>query len=310
MIPQKVYVYNNGQPIVVHDTNQYDFYLYFQTSAKANFLQVGDIIVADDSGINHNYRIIDWTNHPTAFSDGDLVTVEAITTGDNVAPDEDSDFISDLTTPTLIDYNPIVSTYGTCSNPSIYNAANFEYNLSVSLTVTTQANKVVVGDFLADTNARIYRISHIELIGGVPNFTQPIRVVDIDQFGEVPTIGGITVYRPSSKLKLSSPHAQNLTTEIITKIRNRDNQVVDYNLYSDKEKIITTSTDVTNGYVVLTSTLAGIADISVQTYLNGIMIDWDDYTISNASKRLILTDQPFDVDDKIFVFYERRVTTI
>jgi len=295
---QKVYIFNPGN---VHDINQYDLELYFQDSNKAKFLQIGDVVTANSNG--QEYEVLTWSSYPSAFSDGGSLTTKAL--GTNEKPAEDLDYNSDLTTPTLIDYSS-TSTYGTCSLSSLSDATKFEFNLTINLPVTAQANEVKEDDYLVDSLGRIYRISYIHPTN---RFNDPIKVVDIDQLGQAPTTGNINVWSPSDRYKLSSPYGGNLSQEIINKIRNRDNQVIDDHIFKDKEKIVATATDETNAYITLTSKYAGLVGVDMKVYKNGLCLDWDDYVL-NSKQLSFLNNEDFYEDDKFLIYYEKVVTTI
>jgi hypothetical protein len=307
MLQQKVFIYNNGSAIVVHDTDQYDFDLYFEISAKAPFLRLNDYITAANG---YNYKVIGWSGYPpSAFGDGGRVTVQATT--NNVAPAEDSEYSSLCFTPDLVDYNPAVSTYGTCENPSTYNTTDFEFNLKINVPVTSQANKVAVDDYIVDSNGIIYRISYLSFNGGSPDFTVPIRVVDIDQTGTTPTVGNINIWRASNRFKLSAPYGNNISQEIINKIRNRDNVVFDTALLYAKERIVATLQDETNAYLTLTNSMATVVDIELRVIKNGLHLDWEDYLLDTSNQRLsFINDEDIVSDDKFLIYYEKKVKTI
>lgn len=195
---------------------QYSLNLYFEDTSKAKFVNIDDVLT--DTGLN-TYKVVSFT---APFSNGGLMTVEA--TGTDILPVQDTGFDSSFQTPNQVNLRPIMQTSGNITAPTIYNATNYEYQLSGGWASSENANLAVIGDRVVDSVGREFQISYL----GPTRFAEPFRVVEAEKIGEAPTAGQATLYRPTGNFNFFQ--GTELTDPARTNIYNRDKVLIDLSL--------------------------------------------------------------------------------
>lgn len=216
MLPTSVFIFD---PKFVTG-NTYTIELFYNPASKAKFTNHGDVI---EDTIGNQYQIAGSTSLPV--SDGDLVTVTALT--NNVLPVEDADYDSTIFTPGQLKLTPDVRTAGELSGPSVFSGPDYEYTVTCTWTVSAEANKAVVGDRVVDASGKEFELSFID---GSSRFLVPCRIKEIDRVGELPVTGNATLYRTTPNEGFFQ--GNELTDAARTIIRNRDMFLIDAVLQS------------------------------------------------------------------------------
>lgn len=218
MLAEKIFIF---QPTSLGG-GQYTADLFFQNTAKPQFLNLNDYI-EDSEG--HTYKIIAPTVIP--FTEGATATVEFVS--DDVMPTEDEDYDSFAYTPDQVDFEPAVRTSGSLSSPSLFNGPNFEWTVTSGWNDPAEANKAIVGDRVVDFLGKEYEITFIHVTN---RFNDPIRIKEVERVGIAPTNGDATLYRPTDTFKFFQ--GTELTDPARTVIQNRDIKRIDLNLNSSE----------------------------------------------------------------------------
>jgi hypothetical protein len=214
MLSTPVYLYN---PVSL-GAGQYSIELYFDPSAMAKYLRVGDII---RDAKNDQYLVTTWSGFSADNGDGNTVVTQFLS--NNVLPQESTVFYDGVAfTPGQDDLRPAVHTEGSISSISVYSGQNFEYAMSGSWVSSVEANKAVVGDHVLDRNGKSYKITFIDSSN---RFDVPFRAVETEKVGIIPPDGAATLYRPTANNELFRGVNINILAE--TAIRNRDTTVLD-----------------------------------------------------------------------------------
>ena len=196
----------------------YTFNLLFQDGNDAKFLRVGDHITSSATG--DRYQISTWAGYPSDFVSNTQVTATAV--DNDVVPTNDTGFDSLANTPGQLHPFPTVQDEGVVGNISIYSGQDFEWTCEYAPTDNVEAQKAVVGDFIADKNGRAFQISFLDPTN---RFNDPIRVVEQDAIGEPPVGGIASLFTATPNLELFNGSEINALAH--NALTNRSRYIVD-----------------------------------------------------------------------------------
>lgn len=197
----------------------YTFQLFFQSAGSAPFLRVGDY-VKDTAG--NQYEVTTWVGSPSDFSSGAVVTTTFVDT--DVLPVADVGFTSTVFTPSQVDVRPAMQTPGSIFSISLTSGQSFEYELSATWTVNSEALKAVVGDRVVDSLGKEFEITFLD-----PSlFTVPFKMKEVEAEGISPAVGIATLYRQTDNEDYFQ--GSELTDPARTNIFNRDKFLIDARL--------------------------------------------------------------------------------
>jgi hypothetical protein len=194
---------------------QYTFSLFFENTGSAKHLRSGDTVVDKDG---FKYTVDTWSGFPSDFSSGNTVTATFADT--DQLPATSAGFDGTAYTEGQEDVNPVISVSGVLGSISLYSGQNFEYNLTASWN-SSSANEAIIGDRVVDSTGKEFEITLLQ----VDKFNSPIKVSEVEKEGISPASGNATLYRSTSNF--SFYQGKDLTLSALSKIRNRDNFIID-----------------------------------------------------------------------------------
>lgn len=223
MLSNAVFIFN---PISIGG-GLYTVELYFQETTLAPYLNYGDIV---KDTLGREYEVIAPTVIPNA--DGNTVTIGYI--NNNVLPQVDAGYDSTCFTPSQVELRPRVKTDGAIGSSVAYSLPNYEYTVSVSWNVSSEANKAEVGDLITDSSGKEFKLTFID---SVDRFDVPCRVAEVERVGIAPAVGDATMYRGTYNFGFF--HGTPLSDVPRNNIRERDATIVDLNLKAGLETLKT-----------------------------------------------------------------------
>ena len=210
MLTTKVWIFN---PTSLGG-GQYTADIYFQDPTRPQYARLGDYI---RDTVGNEYELVSAT---LPLSDGSTGTFQFVT--NDVLPQVDSGYNSDFYTPDQIDLRPEVHTAGEVFSRTLYSGPDYEYELNVAWSLSSEEQKAEVGDRIVDANGKEFELTFID---PVSRFGVACRASEVIKEGILPSVGISTLYRSTSNYNFYQ--GTELDDPARTYVRNRDFTLID-----------------------------------------------------------------------------------